>query len=184
MSTGASLREPAAASIAIHAAICAIAAVFIVAVTAVFVAAMGLGDDARQTLRFGFGGIAHTPAQVARIALHNAKYASGTLVCAVLAPWLPRVARMLTDYVLATMLVLNAGTIGIAFGAYRGRAMLATAPHLPLELAGLSLAGGAYLHACRRPLRARALIATSGGCTLLLTGGALIETYVSMPGPR
>jgi hypothetical protein len=181
---GARLGEPAVRSIATHSAVCAIAAACIVAGTALFVVATGLSEDARQVLNFDFGGIDHTPTEAARIALHNAKYAGGTLFCAILAPWLPWLPRLLTDYVLATLLVLNSGTIGVAFGAYYGRALAATAPHLPLEFAGLSLAGGAYLHACRRPLSTRALIATSAGCALLLAAGALTETYVSMGGAR
>jgi hypothetical protein len=176
----AALRDTTATPIATGALVCALAAACIAAATAVFVVATGLSDDARATLRFGFGGLDHTRAEAARIAAHNARYAAGTLVCALVIPWLPTWTRLATDYVLATLLTLNAGTVGIAFGGYRWRAVAATAPHLPVELAGLSLAGGAYLHARKQPLSARSLITTAGGCALLLAVAAFIETYVSM----
>lgn len=167
-------------SIATGALVCAIGAACIAVTTAVFITATGLSDDARAMLRFGFGGVDHTRAEAARIAIHNARYAAGTLVCALVIAWLPRWAGLVTDCLLATMLSLNAGTIGIAFGAYRWRAVAATAPHLPVEFAGLSLAGGAYLHARKQLLSACSLIATAGGCALLLAMAAFIETYVSM----
>ena len=85
---------------------------------------------------------------------------------------------------LGTLLAFNAGAVGIAFGAYGQRAIAATAPHLPLEFAGLSLAGGAYLHARRQPLSPPAIAAIAGACALLLAIAALIETYVSMRGAR
>jgi hypothetical protein len=176
----AEFRDTTAMSIATGTVVCGLAAACIVSGTAVFVSAAGLSDDARHALRFGFGGVDHTTAEATRIAIHNATYAAGTLVCGVLIPWLPKRARLVSDYLLATLLALNAGTVGIAFGAYRWGAIAATAPHLPIEFAGLSLAGGAYLHACRQPLSVRALIAAAGGSTLLLAAAALIETYVSI----
>jgi Stage II sporulation protein M len=180
----ASTRGTAAASIATSAALCSAGIAVIVAATAVFVAASGLSDDARHALGFGFGGVDRTTGEAAWIATHNAKYAAGALACALLVPWLPRWARLVSDYVLAAMLALNAGTIGVAFGAYRWRAVAATVPHLPVELAGLSLAGGAYLHARGQPLSARALVATTAGCASLLAAAAVIETYVSMGAAR
>lgn len=167
-------------SIATGALLCAFAAVCISAATAVFVIATGLADEARATMRFGFGGVDHTKGEAARIAIHNVRYAAGTLVCALVIPRLPPWTRIATDSLLATVLALNAGTVGIAFGAYRWRAIAATTPHLPVEFAGLSLAGGAYLHARKRPLSARSVIANVAGCALLLALAASIETYVSI----
>lgn len=167
-------------SIATGALACALAAVLVAAATAVFVIATDLDDEVRATLRFGFGGVDRTRSEAARIALHNARYAAGTLVCALVIPRVPRWTRIATDSLLATVLALNAGTVGIAFGTYRWRAVAATAPHLPVEFAGLSLAGGAYLHARKRPLSVRAGIANAAGCALLLTVAASIETYASI----
>lgn len=174
------LRVPAATSIATKALGCALAVVGITTATAVVIVAMNLGEDARATLRFGFGGVDHTRTQAGRIAVHNARYGAGILVCAAVLSRLPRWTRVATDCLLATVLALNAGAVGIAFGAYRWRAVSATAPHLPVEIAGLSLAGGAYLHARQHTLAARSLIATAGACALLLVVAASIETYVSM----
>jgi hypothetical protein len=171
-------------SIAIGAFVCLTAAACIVAVAAVFVIATGLSDDARRALGFQFSGVDHTTAEASRIAIHNATYAAGTLACAALVPSLSKRARLVSTTVLVALLAANAATIGIAFGAYRWRAIAATAPHLPFELAGLSLAGGAYLHACKQPAPLRALVATGAICALLLAAGALIETYILIGGAR
>ena len=163
---------------------CAIVAGSLVAATAVLVVVTGVADDARSALGFGFGGVDRSLAEAARIAIHNAKFAGGTLLCAAVAPLLPRWALLITDAALATLLAFNAGAVGIAFGAYGQRAIAATAPHLPLEFAGLSLAGGAYVHARRQPLSPQAIAAIAGACGVLLAIASLLETYVSMRGAR
>jgi hypothetical protein len=178
--TAADHRATTAMSILTGALVCTIVAAAIAGSAACLVIAIGLSGAARHTLRFGFGGVEHSAQGATQIAIHNGRYAAGTLVCAVLRLSLPRWARLLSDYLLATTLALNAGAIGIAVGGYRWRAIAATAPHLPIEFAGLSLAGGAYVHARRQPLSRRALIATATGSALLLGAAALIETYVSM----
>jgi hypothetical protein len=184
MSSEALAREPIALSVAIYAIRCALAAALIIAATAIVVTVGGLRDDARATLRFGFGGVEHSGAQVARIALHNSQYAAGTLLCALVAPRIPGLAVLLVDLVLAGVLAFNAGLVGVAYGAYGWRAIAATAPHLPVEFAGVSLVGGAYLHACRRPLSPRAITAVAATCAALLIVAAFLETYVSMTGAR
>jgi hypothetical protein len=178
------LRQPAATAVIADAAVCAAAAVSVVTASALFVLATSLGDDARRALGFGFGGVDRSVAEVSRIAIQNARFAGGTLLCAALAPRFPRSTRVLVDLLLATLFAFNAGVVGVAFGAYGWRALSATAPHLPLEFGGLSLAGGAYLHACRQPLSRRSLAAVVGACGLLLAAAAVLETYVSMGGPR
>jgi hypothetical protein len=184
MTSDALAREPTAISVAIDALLCALAATLIIATTAIVVAVAGLGDSARGTLRFGFGGVEHSGAQVGRIALHNSQYAAGTLLCALVAPRIPALAVLLVDLALASVLAFNAGLVGVAYGAYGWRAIAATAPHLPVEFAGVSLAGGAYLHACRRPLSPRAITAIAATCAALLIVAAFLETYVSMGGAR
>ena len=59
------------------------------------------------------------------------------------------------------MLTFNAAAVGIAIGAYGTRAVTATAAHLPVEFGALSLAGGAYMQACKQPLSARELAAAA-----------------------
>jgi hypothetical protein len=178
------LRGPTLTSVIADAAVCATAAVFVMTATALVVLATDLGDDARRALRFGFAGVDRSVAEAARIAIHNARFAGGALLCAALAPRLPRSTRVLVDLLLATVLALNAGAVGVAFGAHGWRALSATAPHLPLEFGGLSLAGGAYLRACRQPLSPRAMTAVAGLSGLLLAAAAVLETYVSMGGSR
>ena len=177
-------QRPTATSIAAAAAGCAIVAGSLVAATALLVVVTGLADDARGALAFGFGGVHRSLAEAARIAIHNGKFAGGTLLCAAIAPLVPRWGLLITDVALGTLLAFNAGAVGLAFGAYGQRAIAATAPHLPLEFAGLSLAGGAYLHARRQPLSSRAIAAIAGACGVLLAIASLVETYASMRGAR
>jgi hypothetical protein len=167
-----------------QAARCGIAAVAVAAATALVVLATGLDEAARGALRFGFAGIDHAPSAGAAIAVHNMAIAGGTLLCAAAAPRLPRSGVVCAHMLLGAVFALNATAIGLAFGAYGWRAIAATAPHLPLELAGLSLAGGAYLHACRHAVTALELVVAGLACAVLLAAAALIETYISGSGPR
>jgi hypothetical protein len=173
-----------AASVAAAAAACAIAAGSLVAATAVVVVVTGVADDARRALGFGFGGVESSIAEAMRIAIHNAKFAGGTLLCAAIAPLIPRWALRITDATLTTLLTFNAVAVGIAFGAYGQPAIVATAPHLPIEFAGLSLASGAYLHARRHALSPLAIGVVAGACGVLLAIASLLETHVSMRGAR
>ena len=160
------------------AARCAVAAASVAAVAALGVAVSGLADETRTALGFGFDGVERSPAEAAGIALHNAKIAGAVLLCAAITPRLTRCIRGLLDFVLAIVLLLNAAAVGIAIGAYGSRALRALAPHALLELAGLSLTGGAYMHA--RKQRVSPLVLASVGCVsgLLLVAAAALEAYV------
>ena len=144
----------------------------------------GVADEVRRALRFDFAGVEQTPAAALRIALQNARLVAAALLCAVVVPRLPQPARLLADVVLAVVLAANAGLVGVALGAYGARLAVATAPHLPVELAALSLAGGAYMHARRQPLGAVELAAVAATCALLLVIAATLETYVALGGVR
>ena len=174
----------AATDIAAGAVVCAGAAVLVLAAAAVAVAVTGLGDEARRALRFGFGGVERAPGEALRLAIHNARFAAGTLLCAIAAQRLPARARLLVDLMLASLLTFNAGIVGIALGAYGLRVAAATAPHLPLEFAALSLAGGAYMSTSKQPLGSRALASVAALCALLLVAAATLETYASLGGLR
>jgi hypothetical protein len=173
-----------ATSVMTNAAVLVIAAGSVVVTTALLAVVTGESADARRALGFGFGGVDRTFTEASSIALHNAKLAGATLVCGAVAPRLPVAMMVGIDLLLALLLVVNAGAVGVAFGAYGWRAIAVTAPHLPLEFAGLSLAGGAYLHAYTQPLSPRALAAVAGACTVLLAAAAALETYVSLGGIR
>ena len=170
--------------IAAGAAVCAAAAVLVIAAAAAAVALSGLGDDARRALRFGFGGVERTPGEALRLAIHNARFAAGTLLCAIAAPRLARPARLLVDLMLTSLLAINAGLVGVALGAYGQRLAAAIALHLPLEFAALSLAGGAYMQASKQPLGTRALARVAALCALLLAAAATLETYLPLGGLR
>lgn len=176
--------EPTVISVAAAAAVCALVAGSLLATAAALVIVTGVADDARRALGFGFGGVDRSIAEAVGIAIHNTKFAGGTLLCAATAPLIPKWALLITDVALATVLAFNAGAVGVAFGAYGQRAIAATAPHLPLEFAGLSLAGGAYVHARRQRLSPRTIAAVAGACGVLLAIASLVETYVSMRGAR
>jgi hypothetical protein len=173
-----------ATSVMTKAAVLVIVAGSVVVTTALLVVVTGESANARRALGFGFGGVDPSLAEASSIAFHNAKLAGATLVCGAVAPRLPVAMRVPIDLLLALLLVVNAGAVGVALGAYGWRAIAATAPHLPIEFAGLSLAGGAYLHACRQPLSPRAIAAVAGACAVLLAAAAALETYVSLGGTR
>jgi hypothetical protein len=166
------------------AAACAAAAALVAAVSAAVIAVGGLAEDVRRTLRFGFGGLERTPAEVLRIAAHNARFAAGTLLCAVLAPRLPRLTRALVALILTTVLAFNAAALGVALGAYGGRVAAAIALHLPVEFAALSVAGGAYLSTSRRALSRAELLYVAILCVLLLVIAATLEAYLPLGGVR
>lgn len=171
---------PVNAGVVAGSARCGAAAISLVAVVATVVALTGLADDGRRALRFGFGGVRPSPSEAAQIAIHNARFAAGTLVCAALVPKVTSRVRTLIDVLLAALLVLNAGAVGVAIGAYWSRAIEATALHLPLEFAALSLAGGAYVQARTQPLRMRALALVAAICAAALVVAATLETYVQI----
>jgi hypothetical protein len=175
---------PAVTDSAAAAAVCAAAAVLVIAVAAGAVALSGQGDDARRALRLGFGGVERTPGEALRLAIHNARFAAGTLLCAIAAPRLPTRTRQCVDLMLMSLLAVNAGIVGVALGAYGQRVAAAIALHLPLEFAALSLAGGAYMQASQQPLGARALACIAALCALLLSAAATLETYVPLGGLR
>jgi hypothetical protein len=80
---------------------------------------------------------------------------------------------------LAIVLAANAGLVGVALGAYGARL---AAPHLPVELAALTLAGAAYMHASRQALGMVTIAVVAATCALLLVIAATLETYVAPGG--
>lgn len=146
----------------------AIAAVVIAAAGIVRIA--GLGDDAREFLRFTFAG---PDASSLQLAAHNERLAAAALLVAAAVPRLGRI-RVAIDGVMTTVLVINAAPIGVALSAYGIRAAQALALHTPLEVAALSLAGGALVTAHRGPLPAVALLGVGvASAALLLIAGVL-----------
>lgn len=148
--------------------------------TAVGVAVSGLAVELRQLLDLRFGGVRRTPGVAVDIAAHNGRLALGVLACAVAAPRLRQSVRLVLDAALAAVLAANALAVGAALGAYGRRAVAILAPHLLLELAALSLCGGAYLSARRGPLRVGTLARTAALTALLLAIAAIVETYVQI----
>lgn len=157
--------------------VCLSAAMTLLVIAAAAVGLTGLADDARRMLGFDFAGIEPARSEAARIALHNARIAGGTLLCAAIVPLLKVRARQAVERVLATLLAISAIAAGITVGAYGTRAVAALIAHLPLEFAALSLTGGAYRQACHQALRPRELAATAAASAALLIVAATLETY-------
>lgn len=188
MSAGRRLGRERIRDIAAGAAACAVAATIVGGASAAAIALTGAADDARRLLRFGFAGLERTPAEVLRIAAHNARLVGGVLLCALLAPRLPPRARALVTLLLAAVLAVNAVAVGVALGAYGGRLIRLVALHVPVELAALAVAGGAYLStgayvsASRQPLRGFELVCVAALCAALLVIAAALETYAPLGG--
>lgn len=164
--------------------VCLTAAMTLIIIAVAAVALSGLPDEARRMLGFDFRGVEPSPSEAARIALHNARIAGGTLLCAAIVPLLNARARRAVDRVLATVLAISAVAVGITVGAYGARGVTALSAHLPLEFAALSLTGGAYLQACQRALRAHELAATAAATAALLIVAAALETYAPIGATR
>jgi hypothetical protein len=158
---------------------CAGAAGLTITAAAAAVVVTGTADDLRRNLGLSFSGVAQTPSDVVGIALHNARIAAATLLCALAVPRLPSRARMLVDVLLATVFVLNAALVGAGLGAYGGRLVATTGAHLPVEFGALALAGGAYLKARQRPVGVRSVLSAAGLCAAVLVLAAAAETYAS-----
>lgn len=161
------------------AGICAAAATLTAAIVAAAVAWSGRREDVRQSLHFSFAGVGRSPAEVVDVALHNGRFAAGAIVLALIAPRLESLTRRAATVLLAVLLSANAAAVGIAVGAYGLRLLTAIAPHLPLELGGLCLAGGSSLQALREPLRWRTVATVAAGSAASLIAAATLETYVS-----
>ena len=144
--TNAARPDPGITGIAAGAVLCATAAITVVVLASAAVSLAGLADDTRKMLRFGFGGVEQSPSEVARLAIHNARFAGGTLLCAGLAPRLTKHARRAVDLLLVGLLTFNAAAVGIAIGAYGSRAIIiATATHLPVSYTHLTLPTTPYV---------------------------------------
>jgi hypothetical protein len=163
--------------IVVGALICAGAALVVIALTAGAVLVAGLAPDARHALDFRFAGVPRTPGAVLSIALHNARLVTGTLLCALAAQRVPRRARPIVDLSLASLAAVNAVAVGVALAAYGPWLVLAVALHLPLELAALSMASGAYMSARKRPPRFASVVGIAATCLLLLVAAATLEIY-------
>lgn len=160
---------------AMHALLCMAGTILL---TATVVAAIpGAPADARDQLAFTFHPPPASPGTLAGILAANLPAAGLPLLAAAFVTHTPPTLRAGLDLLVLVVLVPNMLLIGVAVGAY-GPRLAAYLTHLPLELAGLAIAAGAYLHA-RRPTDRSAWTlagpaAVAASCLLL---AAVIETY-------
>lgn len=165
-------------AIAASGALCGLATVTLIAGAAETVRLTGAEEQARHLLQFGFDGVPRSPWQMASIALHNAKFVVGAIVGAAVVPHTSRRVRLAFDVLLSSVLVINGSAIGIAIGAYGTRVLPILAPHLPLEIAATSAAGGVYVRSRTAPVAGTALTVVALGSVALLILAAALETYV------
>jgi hypothetical protein len=168
--------------IARRGAACAGAGAMIAALAAGIVVVGGLGEDVRRILALPLRGWPRTPGAVLEIVAHNGRLALAVLVCAYLAPRMARRMSQALDVVLAAMLGYNTALVGAALGAYGTRLTALLALHVPLELAGMSLAGGTYISSRRSALTPRTLLVAGTYCGVLLLAAGLLETYTPLGG--
>jgi hypothetical protein len=137
--------------------------------------AAGLRGEVRSWLRLGLPVERRPLADALEIVVTNARVALIPLGAAVLVPLFPRLRRV-ADVGLVLLASVNAFRVGGALAAYGPPLAGALACHAPIELAGFSVAGGAYLASREdRTLDRRRLAgagAVSGG---LLALAALAE---------
>jgi hypothetical protein len=136
----------------------------------------GLAAGARDALDFAFSPTPRSARDVLHIATANARVLAVPLFAALIPA--RRLGRTLVDTVALAALIPSALTIGIALGAY-GPRLLPWLPHLPIELAAMATAGGAYL-------RARSGTGTLGHVLLagfagliLVAAGAWTEVFLT-----
>lgn len=148
------------------------------AVVALVVSVLGQAPWARRELAFGFPVPTRQLSGAVDLAAHNGRYAVAVLIASLAVACAPTL-RVFLDGLLAALLALNAGLIGLALGAYGTRLVLALAVHGALELAAFSLVGGVYLQARRGALRRRHFAAATGIALALLALAGLAETCVA-----
>jgi hypothetical protein len=92
-------------------------------------------------------------------------------------PWAPagRFTGRVLDVLIALVLVINAGLVGVALAAYGRPLLYALSWHGPLELSGFAVAAGCYLHARRHAPSLRATAALATVAVLLLAAAAVVE---------
>ncbi len=166
----------------ISAALVGAVALLLIAATALSVRAFGAGPALRSYLDFSFPGLQRSPDTAIRIAAHNGLIAATPLLGAAVHPHVGRRARWAITAGLALLLVINAMAIGAVMGAYGRRALAAITPHGPMELLAFSIAGGAYLHACRHRVAPTTLAGFACLAATLLVVGAVLEVITSVGG--
>jgi len=165
------------------AAACAGAAVAVGALTAAAVRFGGLAHDVRDALAFEFLPWEPSVARAVGIAAHNFRLALAVFLVALGVSRVHPRLRTFIDVLLSAAWLHNAALVGAAWGAYGGRIAAAIAPHLPVELAAMSLAAGVYVSGRRAPIMPCALLAPTVACAVLLGLGGWLETYARVPGP-
>jgi hypothetical protein len=161
----------------------ALAALALIAATALLVAAAGAGDRARELLGLRFAGPSGRPADALQVVTTNLRLAATALIAGWAVRGRPQLRRPL-DLTLAVLGALNAVTMGIALGAYGDRLLGSIALHAPLELGAFAVAGGAYLAARAGELAASRLAIAAGVAVVLVATGAAFETCVQIGADR
>lgn len=159
----------------------ALAALVLIAATALLISAVGVAPAARELLAFRFDGPARKPTAAMEIAATNLQLVAASLLAARAVRTRPQL-RLVFDVALASVLAINTAALGAALAAYGFRLLDAVALHGPLELAAFALAGGAYLSARAGELSTRRLAVTAVVAVALIAAAAVVEAYVQVGG--
>jgi hypothetical protein len=114
---------------------------------------------------------------------HNARTVCLPLLGALAMSWLNApsrtlaLVRVLLDALLGVGLASNVTLLTVAVAGYGPQRLARWLPHLPAELAGLSVALAAYVLARRQPLTRTHLLFTASLSLLLVLIAAALETY-------
>lgn len=159
--------------IARGAAAVAATAVAVALIACIAVSAAGAAAEARGWFAFGFAAPRGRLADAAQIALDNIRLAAAPFLGACAIRYVPKL-RPFIDFVLALLLGMNAALLGAAFAAYGPELVSVLVPHLLLEFAAFSLAGGTYVSARQKPLRLLLVVfaIAATGCLLVAAAGA------------
>jgi hypothetical protein len=148
-----------------------------VAVGALVVRCLGRGSWVRSLLGLRLPEPAGDPQAAVQAAATNLRLLVAVLVGALAVQRLPAV-RAPVDIALGTLAALNLAVVALAFGAYGVPLLTQVALHGTLELAAFAIATSAYLAARRCGLGPRSLVSAAGFAVVLLSLGALAETYL------
>jgi hypothetical protein len=148
-----------------------------VAIGALVVRCLGGGPWARSTLGLRLPEPARDPQATVQVAATNLRLLAAVLLGALVVQRLSAVTAPV-DIALGTLAALNLAVVAFAFGAHGVPLLTQVTLHGTLELAAFAIAASAYLAARRRGLGPRSLVSAAGLAVVLLSLGALAETYL------
>ena len=145
----------------------------------------GMDGLARHLLGLRLDAERNPPPRIGHVlvlAAHNLPIVAWPLLLGVVGTHRHRVARLLTDIVVAGWVTANVLPVGVALGAY-GAPLLPYLPQVPFECAALALGASGWLLQRHRPLTITAGLTVFVALTAIVLSAATLET-VAVPHRR